>query len=125
MAEPHSDLREAARFSSYTEAQVAVSALRAAGLAAVLLDADPVAGAWREPFGRGGYRVAVPEVQLVEARLLLRGAEAGEPDLRRSRLADAPPEPTGERLFTLRLILIAVLFAAVAAAALVGQGIWR
>lgn len=102
-----------------------MSALRAAGLDAVLLDQDPVAGAWREPYGRGGYRLAVPEAQLVEARLLLRGAEASEPEPSRSRLADASPESTGDKLFRIRLVLIAVLFAAVAAAALVGQGVWR
>lgn len=118
-------LEEAARFSSFSEAQVAASALRAAGIDAALLDSDAVAGAWREPFGQGGYRLAVPEHQLVEARLLLRGAEASASAPRRAGLADAPPEPAGDRLMRLRLVLLAVIFAAVVAAALAGQGVWR
>lgn len=111
-------LEEAARFASYSEAQVACSALQAAGVAAVMVDQDPLAGAWREPYGPGGYRIFAPADQLVDARLLLRGAAApaAGPDR---------PHPVStvvklDRLSLIRLILIAGLFLAFAAAAL-----WR
>ncbi|HEX7760300.1 MAG TPA: hypothetical protein VF459_12410 [Caulobacteraceae bacterium] len=118
MSEP---LEEAARFSSFSEASVACSALKAAGVDAVMLDADPVAGAWREPYGPGGFRIGAPQDQVVQARLLLRQFEAGAaPDAPavRSSPADAPPP---DRLGLTRLILIAGLFLAVAVAFVVGR----
>ncbi|MBS0411280.1 MAG: hypothetical protein JSR86_15280 [Proteobacteria bacterium] len=112
-------VEEAARFSSFSEAQVACSALRAAGVDAVVLDADPIAGAWREPYGGGGYRIGAPRDQVVQARALLRQVEAAEtPALDGPRLADAEA-PDGWGLG--RLILIAAVFLAVAVAAVLSR----
>ena len=106
------DREEAARFSSYAEAQVACSALQAAGIAAVMVDQDPVAGAWREPYGAGGYRIFAPADQVVDARLLLRRAETSSSPRRPA----GPPAPKTDRLVLIRLLLIAGLFLAIAAA---------
>jgi hypothetical protein len=108
------DREEAARFSSYAEAQVACSALQAAGIAAVMVDQDPVAGAWREPYGAGGYRIFAPADQVVDARLLLRRADASSP-----RKPSASPALKTDRLVLIRLLLIAGLFLAIAAAFLI------
>jgi hypothetical protein len=112
-------VEEAARFSSFSEAQVACSALRAAGVDAVMIDADPIAGAWREPYGGGGYRVGAPRDQVVQARALLRQVEVQDrPSDTGPWLADAPPP---DRWGLGRLILIAAIFLAVAVAALLSR----
>lgn len=117
MSEP---LEEAARFSSFTEASVACSALQAAGVDAMLMDSDPVAGAWREPYGPGGFRLGAPQDQISQARRLLRQFEAeAEPAATLApRTADAPPS---DRLGLARLILIGGLFLAIAVAFTLGR----
>jgi hypothetical protein len=110
-------IEEAARFSSYSEAQVACSALRAAGFDAVLLDTDAVIGAWREPYGSGGYRIGAPQDQVVAVRAMLRQAEAQD-QARPDRPLTRSSAPKLDRLSLARLILIAALFLAIAAAAL-------
>ena len=120
MSEPR-PIEEAARFSSFPEAQVACSALKAAGIDAVLIDSDPVIGAWREPYGSGGFRLGAPADQVVQARALLRqfdqAHEAAAP-ARASRLADAP---RADRMGVARLVLIGGLFIAIAAAAVLSR----
>jgi hypothetical protein len=112
---------EVARISTYAEAQVACSALQAAGIDAVLMDGDPVSNAWREPYGSGGFRLGAPHDQAAQARALLRQveAQADPPETpTASRFADAPPP---DRLWLGRLIWIAALFLAIAVAALIGR----
>ncbi len=120
MSEPR-PIEEAARFSSFPEAQVACSALKAAGIDAVLIDSDPVIGAWREPYGSGGFRLGAPADQVVQARAMLRqfdtAHEAAAPP-HAPGLADAP---RADRLGVVRLILVAGVFLAIAAAALLAR----
>ncbi|HWA63794.1 MAG TPA: hypothetical protein VG939_20630 [Caulobacteraceae bacterium] len=108
---------EVGRVSTFAEAQVACSALRASGIDAVA-DEDPLAVGWREPYGQGGYRLFAPERDARAARALLAEADAAAP-----RPLTPPARP--DRLGQLRLILVAALFAAVAIAAIVGRGLLR
>ena len=98
---------------------MALSALRASGLDAVLLDTDALAGAWREPFGQGGYRIAAASEDAPAARALLADAQAGPPP----RPAFTTTAPPADILTPLRLILVAVLFLAIVAAVL-WRGLW-
>ncbi len=120
MSEPR-PIEEAARFSSFPEAQVACSALRAAGIDAVMIDSDPVIGAWREPYGSGGFRLGAPKDQVVQARALLREFEAVHKARSRQRAARPADAPRADKLGVARLVLIGGLFAAVAAAALLSR----
>jgi hypothetical protein len=93
---------------------VALSALRASGLDAVLLDTDAVTGAWREPYGQGGYRLAAAPPDAAAARALLADAQTTVPSPALTRT------PSPDRLMLLRIGLILALFAAAAIAFL-----WR
>jgi hypothetical protein len=111
-------LAEVARFSGLPEAQVAASALRGSGIEAVVLDQEPAQSGWREPYGRGGIRLCVPQADEAAAKALLASvAEAAPP---------APPwgrtrESLAERLTPVRLVVIAIVFLAILAFALWGR----
>ncbi len=118
MGEP---VEEAARFSSFSEASVACSALKAAGVDAVLLDSDPVAGAWREPYGQGGFRIGAPADQVAQVRRLLRQFEAEAPVAPPPLAARPTVQSASDNLGLARLILIGGLFLAIAVAFVVGR----
>jgi len=111
-------LAEVARFAGLPEAHVACSALRASGFDAVVLDQEPAQNLWREPYGKGGIRLCVPEGDEAAARALLRGLRedgaADAPDL-------APPPADRGRPGFLRLAAIALVLLAILAFALLGR----
>src|SRR5689334_404807 len=112
-------LAEVTRFASLPEAQVACSALQASGIGAVVVDQEPAAALWREPFGTGGFRLCAPEDEVVSARAILRSlGEAADPP---PRDPFASPPTLAERLMPLRLVIIALAFIAIAAFALWGR----
>ena len=111
-------MAEVARFTGLPEAQVACSALRASGFDAVVLDQEPAQNLWREPYGKGGIRVCVPGDEASAAKALLESLNqdaAPVPPWGRTR-----PSLT-ERVTLLRLIAIAIVFAAILAFALLGK----
>ena len=64
-------LREAARFATLQEAEIACSALNAYGLSAVVFDRTYGANNWVGQFVLGGLRVVVPTSQVEDARAIL------------------------------------------------------
>src|SRR5258706_13662649 len=111
-------LAEVARFATLSEAQVACSALQASGIDAVLMDHEPAAEMWREPYGGGGFRIGAPDDEAARARALMRGVveqHASAPD------PFAQPSTLAERFTPLRLVLVALAFVAIAAFALFGR----
>ena len=111
-------LAEVARFAGLPEAEVACSALRANGLDAVVLDREPAQNLWREPYGKGGIRLCVPQGDEAAAKALLRDLTH---DAAQSQPWDHPKPTTAERFTVLRLVIIAVVFAAILAFALLGR----
>ena len=73
------DLVQIARFADLTEAQVAASALRASGIAAVVHD-----GSGQNYYITNNYRVAVPEIDAVDARAYI------------ATLRNEPPAPDSD-----------------------------
>ncbi len=69
-------LAEVARFATLSEAQVACSALQASGIGAVLMDHEPAAEMWREPYGGGGFRIGAPDDEAARARALMRATRS-------------------------------------------------
>jgi hypothetical protein len=114
-------LAEVARFASLSEAQVAASALQASGIGAVVIDQEPAAAMWREPYGRGGFRLCAPENEVVSARALLRGFDDEAERQAPPRDPFAGPPTLAERFTPLRLVLVALAFIAIAAFALWGR----
>jgi hypothetical protein len=73
-------LGEAARFATLGEAEIACSALNAAGLRAVVFDNALGSMVWTQQFMLGGCRLMAPATQLADARLLLRECRSFEPE---------------------------------------------
>lgn len=71
-------LVEAARFHTLSEAQVAASLLRSAGIAPAIADAHYGSVFWMEQSALGGYRLTVAEEELADTLALLQ-APAPEP----------------------------------------------
>ena len=85
-------LVEAARFHTLSEAQVAASVLRSAGIVASIADAHYGSVFWIEQRALGGYRLSVAEQDLADTIDILRSPPPVEP------LDEPAAEPmTGER----------------------------
>lgn len=72
-------LVEAARFHTLSEAYVAASVLRSAGIAASIADAHYGSVFWIEQRALGGYRLSVPDEDLADTIDILRSPPPVEP----------------------------------------------
>lgn len=97
-------LVEAARFHTLSEAEVAASLLRSAGIEASIADAHYGGIFWLEQSALGGYRFSVREEDLADTLALLRSppAPAAADD-------DADPEPVAQPLSGQQRVLAAAL----------------
>lgn len=80
-------LVEAARFHTLSEAQVAASVLRSAGIVASIADAHYGSVFWIEQRALGGYRLSVADEDLADTIDILRSPPPVEP------LDEPPAEP--------------------------------
>ncbi|MCE3288283.1 MAG: hypothetical protein K0R83_295 [Caulobacter sp.] len=78
-----------ARFHTQSEAQVAASALRSAGLGALVFDEHYGGVDWVAQSALGGYRVMLPTDELTDGRAILAIAAEVGPD------PESPPPVTG------------------------------
>jgi hypothetical protein len=72
-------LREAARFASLAEADVACSALNACGLKAEVFDRNWGSNIWTNQVALGGIRLMVPDTQFEDADFYLREVRPSDP----------------------------------------------
>lgn len=87
-----------ARFHTQSEAQVAASALRSAGLSAVVFDEHYGGMVWVEQSALGGYRLMLPATEMLDALAILK--EAIEPPVDE----DGIVRSHGSRLTTLGVL---------------------
>lgn len=95
-------LVEAARFHTLSEAHVAASVLRSAGIVASIADAHYGSVFWIEQRALGGYRLSVPDEDLADTIDILRSPPPVEP-------LDEPPDetlPGDRRIAAVALALI-------------------
>ena len=92
-----------ARFHTQSDAQVAASALRSAGLAAVVFDEHYGGIDWVAQSALGGYRLMLPTGELADGRAILAIATETPPD------PEAEPAATGS-VPTTALALLVGLF---------------
>lgn len=83
-----------ARFHTLSEAEVAASVLRSAGIPALVADAHYLGVFWTDTIALGGFRLSVPEEEAEDAVAILRSASPAEPIEEDSHA----PLPTPQRL---------------------------
>lgn len=92
-----------ARFHSQSDAQVAASALRSAGLTPVVFDEHYGGIDWIAQSALGGYRLMLPTDELDDGGAILALAAEASPD------AEAPPAASGSLPTTALALLVGLL----------------